>query len=458
MVGDRTGRAAAVIGFCLAAGAGTRLRPLTRTVPKPLLAPAGRPLVDLAVEALQAAGATRVVVNAHHGADQLVAQLAGRAGVEVVVEPVLLGTGGGLVNAARLGLLGDGDDPVLVTAADHVVDPADLAALAAFLEQAGAPMAAGLVPATTDPFGLRLEAPAPDPPPGPWTPQDPPPPGLWTTGSLRPPVGLRSPTGGPDARGPDAGAASTTGGPGTRGPDTGAAPTTGGPDARGPDAGAASVSSAASVSGAGPVTGAGSAGGRTGGRVVRDPDGGWDSAGMYAVRAGLLCDLEPGYATLVGRVLGPLLEAGRLVGLPVRGPVADAGTLARLLDVSAGLLTGRWSYALPSGRLVRGPPAGAAVPLEAAGSSPVLQGPVFTGAGAGVDPAALLAGPVVLDAGCRVGAGAVVTRSVVGPGAVVGAGARVVGSFLGPGAQVLPGTTVTAALVPGPPACQPDPR
>ena len=409
-----------MIGFCLAAGAGTRLRPLTRTVPKPLLAPAGRPLVDLAVEALQAAGATRVVVNAHHGADQLVAQLAGRAGVEVVVEPVLLGTGGGLVNAARLGLLGDGDDPVLVTAADHVVDPADLAALAAFLEQAGAPMAAGLVPATTDPFGLRLEAPASDPPPGLRTPSDPPPPGLWTTGSLGPPVGLHSPTGGPAARGPDTGTGSVTG--------------------------------------AAPVTGAGSVGGRSGGRVVRDPDGGWDSAGMYAVRAGLLCDLEPGHATLVGRVLGPLLEAGRLVGLPVRGPVADAGTLARLLDVSAGLLTGRWSYALPSGRLLRGAPAAAAVPLEAAGPSPVLQGPVFTGTGARVDPAAVLAGPVVLDAGCRVGAGAVVTRSVVGPGAVVGAGARVVGSFLGPGAQVLPGTTVTAALVPGPPACQPDPR
>jgi NDP-sugar pyrophosphorylase family protein len=366
------------------------------------------------VEALQAAGATRVVVNAHHGAYQLVAQLAGRAGVEVVVEPVLLGTGGGLVNAARLGLLGDGDDPVLVTAADHVVDPADLAALAAFLDQAGAPMAAGLVPATTNPFGLRLEAPAPDPPPGLWTPRDPPPPGLWTADPPTPGVGPGSPTGGPGARAPDAGTAS--------------------------------------------ITGAGSVGGRTGGRVVRDPDGGWDSAGMYAVRAGLLCDLEPGYATLVGRVLGPLLEAGRLVGLPVRGPVADAGTLARLLDVSAGLLTGRWSYALPSGRLVRGAPAAAAVPLEAAGPSPVLPGPVFTGAGARVDPAALLAGPVVLDAGCRVGAGAVVTRSVVGPGAVVGAGARVVGSFLGPGAQVLPGTTVTAALVPGPPARQPDPR
>ena len=95
MGGDRAGRAAAVIGFCLAAGAGSRLLPLTRVTPKPLLAPAGRPLVDLAVEALQRAGATRVVVNAHHGADLLVAQLAGRPEVEVVVEPVLLGTGGG---------------------------------------------------------------------------------------------------------------------------------------------------------------------------------------------------------------------------------------------------------------------------------------------------------------------------------------------------------------------------
>jgi NDP-sugar pyrophosphorylase family protein len=318
-----------VIGFCLAAGAGTRLRPLTRAVPKPLLAPAGRPLVDLAVEALQAAGATRVVVNAHHGADQLVAHLAGRAGVEVVVEPDLLGTGGGLVNAAHLGLLGHGADPVLVTAADHVVDPADLLALAAFLDRSGAPMAAALVPATVDPFGLRLEDPA-------------------------------------------------------------------------------------------------------GGRVVRDPDGVWDSAGMYATRAGLLCDLEPGHATLVGRVLGPLLEEGRLVGLPVRGPVADAGTLARLLDVSAGLLTGRWPYALAPGRLDPGP-----------------GGPVFVADGAEVDPGAVLAGPVVLDVGCRVGPGAVVTRSVVGPGAVVDEGARVVGSFLGTGARVPPGGTVTAALVAG---------
>ena len=342
-----------MIGFCLAAGAGSRLTPLTRATPKPLLAPAARPLVELAVEALQRAGATRVVVNAHHGADQLIARFAGRPEVEVVGEPVLLGTGGGLVNAARLGLLGGGDDPVLVTAADHVVDPADLAALAAFLDRSGAAMAAGLVPAGADPFGLRLEPPAP---------------------AAEEPL-------------------TTTAAPG-------------------------------------------------GGRVARDPHGPWDSAGAYAVRAGLLLDLAPGPATLVDRVLGPLLEAGEVAGLPFRGALADAGTLGRLLDVSAGLLTGRWPYELPPGRVCRD-----------AGDAPV-----FVAAGAEADPAAVLAGPVVLDAGSRVGAGAVVTRAVVGPGAVVGPDARVAGSFLGPGAKVPAGGTAIAALVPGRPAERGDNR
>jgi NDP-sugar pyrophosphorylase family protein len=316
-----------VIGFCLAAGAGTRLLPLTRLTPKPLLAPAGRPLVDLAIEALQAAGATRVVVNAHHGADLLAAHLAGRPGVEVLVEPTLLGTGGGLVNAAHRGRLGRGDDPVLVTAADHVVTPADLAALARFLDRSRVPMAAGLVPGPTS-FPFRLD----------------------------------------------------------------------------------------------------------GTRLARDPAGGWDSAGAYVVRAGLLCELEPGPASLARRVLGPLLDRGELAGLPFRGPVADAGTLERLLQASAGLLGGRWPYSLPPGQLRRG-----------AG-----DGPVLVVEGAEADPAAVLAGPVVLDAGSRVGAGAVVTRSVIGPGAVVGPGARAVGSVLGPGAHVDPGATATAALIPAP--------
>jgi NDP-sugar pyrophosphorylase family protein len=396
-----------MIGFCLAAGAGSRLLPLTRVTPKPLLAPAGRPLVDLAIEALQRAGATRVVVNAHHGADLLIAHLAGRPGVEVTVEPVLLGTGGGLVNAAHLGRLGAGDDPVLVTAADHVVDPADLAALAAFLNRSGAPMAAGLVPATVNPFALRLEREALDPGAG-----------LWTAANPLVPGELPSLTGGPDTAGSGYHA------PGCRGSGRGSSMPVG--------AGAA-MGGRPAAGGRGSLLPRGEAEG--GGWVARDPEGPWDSAGVYALRAGLLLDLEPGPATLVERVLGPPLDRGQLAGLPFPGPLADAGTLDRLLDVSAGLLAGRWPYDLPAGQVRRG----------------VGNGPVLVADGAEADPAAVLTGPVVLDAGSRVGAGAVVTRAVVGPGAVVGPDALVVGSFLGPGALVPPGATVTAALVPGPP-------
>ena len=123
--------------------------------------------------------------------------------------------------------------------------------------------------------------------------------------------------------------------------------------------------------------------------MARDPEGPWDSAGVYALRAGLLLDLEAGPATLVERVLGPLLDRGQLAGLPFRGPLADAGTLDRLLDVSAGLLAGRWPYDPPAGQVRRG----------------VGNGPVFVADGAEADPAAVLTGPVVLDAGSRSGPG-----------------------------------------------------
>jgi NDP-sugar pyrophosphorylase family protein len=367
-----------VIGFCLAAGAGSRLAPLTRVTPKPLLAPAGRPLVDLAVEALLAAGADRVAVNVHHGAERLAGWLAGRPGVQVVREPVLLGTGGGLANAARLGLLGGGDDPVVVTCADHVVDPADLSALAGFLDRTGAPMVTGLIPSRPGSFGLRLEDP-------------------------------------PARRGPAGGVRGTPRrGPGNPTTARRSAPRT--PPDRAP----------------------GWVG--NGGRTVRDPDGPWDSAGAYALRAGVLEGLEPVPSTLDAALLGPLLDRGAMAGLPLRGPVADAGTLHRLLLVSAGLLAGRWPYDLPPGAL----------------STPTRDGhpepPVFVADGASHHPSALLAGPVVLDRRSRVEADAVVTRAVIGPGALVGAGARVVGSVLGPGASLAPGAVAVAALLPGPPA------
>lgn len=95
-----------------AAGLGTRMRPLTNDRPKAMVAVAGRPLIDHALEQVSGPGPT--VVNTHHFADALHTHLA-QADVTLVHEaPTLLETGGGLRNA--LPTLGDG--PVLTMNAD----------------------------------------------------------------------------------------------------------------------------------------------------------------------------------------------------------------------------------------------------------------------------------------------------------------------------------------------------
>jgi hypothetical protein len=81
----------------LAAGGGTRLRPLTHHRPKALCPVGNRPLVEWALDraaALVGSGSDHLAVNAHHLAHQIVDQVAGRA--EVSVEPELLGTAGGV--------------------------------------------------------------------------------------------------------------------------------------------------------------------------------------------------------------------------------------------------------------------------------------------------------------------------------------------------------------------------
>lgn len=89
--------------FILAAGLGTRLRPLTMAVPKPLLPVAGQPMLDHVLANVRAHGHEHVVVNAFWLADQIVAWAKDRPGVTVVVEaPAVLGTGGGLRNARDL--------------------------------------------------------------------------------------------------------------------------------------------------------------------------------------------------------------------------------------------------------------------------------------------------------------------------------------------------------------------
>jgi MurNAc alpha-1-phosphate uridylyltransferase len=83
----------------LAAGFGTRMKPLSEDLPKPLMPFWGRPLIDRTFDLLHGWGVREVLVNAHHGADELVAHLRSvRCGMKVDVsfEPGILGTGGAL--------------------------------------------------------------------------------------------------------------------------------------------------------------------------------------------------------------------------------------------------------------------------------------------------------------------------------------------------------------------------
>ena len=96
-------------GMALAAGLGTRMRPLTNDRPKALVEVDGRTLLDYALDRMARSGVQRAVVNIHHFAERMEAHLAARTGdPEIIISDErdeVLETGGGVVKA--LPLLGE---------------------------------------------------------------------------------------------------------------------------------------------------------------------------------------------------------------------------------------------------------------------------------------------------------------------------------------------------------------
>ena len=103
----------------LAAGLGTRMRPLTDTTPKALVTVAGKPLIDHVLDRLVAAGIETAVVNVHHFADQMEAHLATRKDIQIRISDeraALLDSGGGIKHARPL----LGDEPVMIANIDSL--------------------------------------------------------------------------------------------------------------------------------------------------------------------------------------------------------------------------------------------------------------------------------------------------------------------------------------------------
>lgn len=101
----------------LAAGLGKRMRPLTDTMPKPLVLVAGKTLLDWGLDSLAEAGVAKAVVNVHYFPGQIVAHVAGRQKPVVVISDeseALLDSAGGIVEA----LPQLGAEPFLVLNAD----------------------------------------------------------------------------------------------------------------------------------------------------------------------------------------------------------------------------------------------------------------------------------------------------------------------------------------------------
>lgn len=115
--------------FIFAAGLGTRLKPLTDTMPKALVPVAGKPLLAHVVEKLKAAGCKKIVINIHHFGDMIVdyVKSQGGFGIDIVFSDerqMLLETGGAIKHAVQL----LGNEPFLIHNVD-ILSNVDIKAL-----------------------------------------------------------------------------------------------------------------------------------------------------------------------------------------------------------------------------------------------------------------------------------------------------------------------------------------
>lgn len=134
----------ALDGFILSAGLGTRMGALSKVLPKPAWTLNGRPLLRWGADGMRSAGMQRIACNAHHLPQKLI-EAAGEE-LEVCLEPVLLGSAGGLRHA-----LGRAVDPLAVWNGDALAE-VPWAAFIAQHKRLGAQLSWLLVPHTGGPW------------------------------------------------------------------------------------------------------------------------------------------------------------------------------------------------------------------------------------------------------------------------------------------------------------------
>jgi len=149
------------------------------------------------------------------------------------------------------------------------------------------------------------------------------------------------------------------------------------------------------------------------------------NAGAYLLERSVLDEIPPDREVSIEREVFPRLIGRGLYGIRLEGYWIDIGTPDRFLEANWDILEGRVKTVMTDR----------------------LEGPAMVGAGSEVSPEAELRPPCVLGTGCRIGAGAVIDRSVLLDGCVIEEGALVSNSILSGGVRVEDGARLEGAVV-----------